>query len=121
MTSEAEEPPRRRTWVYILLALAILLVLVAFAVLGKELFPQSTATQVSVPGVVDSPRASAVAKIENANLVPQVTVQNSDTIDKGVVMSRTPVSGLWSMRAARSIWSSQRERRRRRCRQASRT
>jgi serine/threonine-protein kinase len=93
VTSEAEEAPRRRTWVYVLLALAILLVLVAFAVLGKELFPQSTATQVSVPGVVDSPRASAVAKIENVNLVPQVTVQNSDSIDKGVVMSQDPGVG----------------------------
>ncbi len=93
VTTEEEQPPRRRPWVYVALVAAILAILIAFAVLGKELFPQETAAQVSVPGVVDTPRSAAVARIEKADLVAQVTVQNSDTIDKGLVMSQEPGVG----------------------------
>ena len=91
-----EGPPRRRRpvwpWVLSLLLLAAAGVAAWFAY--TKIQDQLNANKpVAVPDVVGIKEPLAVDKIRNANLVPQVAREFSDTIPKGIVIDQSPDAG----------------------------
>ena len=90
--SEEEEPPRgrgRRAALWTLFALVVLGVVIAVALLLLNSGGQTYA----VPDVIGKTQAQATAAIQQAHLNPQVTQQNSSTVQKGLVISTSPSFG----------------------------
>jgi serine/threonine-protein kinase len=82
-----------RTLAYALLGLAVLAVFVIAALVGNSLFGGG-ANRVAVPEVVGFAQDRAEAAITDAGLtVGEVTLANSDTVDKGLVISQSPEPG----------------------------
>jgi len=82
-----------RTLAYALLGLAVLAVFVIAALVGNSLFGGG-GNRVAVPEVVGFTQARAEAGITDAGLtVGEVTQANSDTVDKGLVISQSPEPG----------------------------
>jgi serine/threonine protein kinase len=82
-----------RTLAYALLGLAVLAVFVIAALVGNSLFGGG-GTRVAVPEVTGLTQARAEAAITGAGLtVGDVTQENSDTVDKGLVTRQSPEPG----------------------------
>jgi serine/threonine-protein kinase len=87
-----EEPPRgrgRRAALWTLFALVVLGAVIAVALLllnsGGQTYP--------VPDVLGKTQAQATAAVQQAHLNPQVTQQNSSSVNKGLVISTNPSFG----------------------------
>ena len=79
-----------RTLAYALLGLAVLAVFVIAALVGNSLFGGG-GNRVAVPEVTGLTQARAEAAITEAGLtVGEVTQANSDTVEKGLVVTQTP-------------------------------
>ena len=92
MTSDGGDQREKggRTLAYALLGLAVLAVFVIAALVGNSLFGGG-ANRVAVPDVVGLTQARAQAAVTAAGLsVGEVTQTNSDTVDKGLVVSQSP-------------------------------
>jgi serine/threonine-protein kinase len=95
MTTDTDDQRDKsgRTLAYVLLGLAVLAVFVIAALVGNSLFGGG-ATRVAVPEVVGFTQARAEAAVTDAGLtVGEVTLANSDTVDKGLVISQSPEPG----------------------------
>ncbi len=88
-----EEAPRRKTWPWVLLVLAVLAVLA----LGVWALLRDTGAvqpdQVSVPNVVGDPEAQAVTALRNDGFDVETETENSDDVDEGLVISQDPGGG----------------------------
>ena len=92
-TEPVDDHPTRRRLAYVLLGVAVLAVFVAAAIFGREFFAKSDVPQVSVPNVVDLPRAQAVKKLDKFGLKAEITLKNSNDVAKGVVLTQDPPLG----------------------------
>jgi eukaryotic-like serine/threonine-protein kinase len=95
MTTDTDDQRDKsgRTLAYALLGLAVLAVFVIAALVGNSLFGGG-GTRVAVPEVVGFTQDRAEAAITAAGLtVGEVTQANSDTVDKGLVISQSPEPG----------------------------
>ena len=95
MTTDTDDQrdKRGRTLAYALLGLAVLAVFVIAALVGNSLFGGG-GNRVAVPEVVGFAQDRAEAAITDAGLtVGEVTLANSDTVDKGLVISQSPEPG----------------------------
>jgi beta-lactam-binding protein with PASTA domain/predicted Ser/Thr protein kinase len=92
-TEPVDDHPTRRRLAYVLLGVAVLAVFVAAAIFGREFFAKSDVPQVSVPNVVDLPRAQAIKKLDKFGLKADITLKNSNDVAKGVVLTQDPPLG----------------------------
>jgi serine/threonine-protein kinase len=95
MTTDTDDQRDKsgRTLAYALLGLAVLAVFVIAALVGNSLFGGG-GNRVAVPEVVGFTQARAEAAVTDAGLtVGEVTQANSDTVDKGLVISQSPEPG----------------------------
>ena len=95
MTSDGDDQREKggRTLAYALLGLAVLAVFVIAALVGNSLFGGG-GNRVPVPEVVGLTQARAEAAVTGAGLtVGDVTQENSDTVDKGLVIRQSPEPG----------------------------
>ena len=90
--ADQEEPPHgrgRRAALWTLFALIVLGAVIAVALLllnsGGQTYP--------VPNVIGKTQAQATAAIQQEHLNPQVSQQNSSTVQKGLVISTSPAYG----------------------------
>src|SRR5207253_11418869 len=90
-----EGPPRRRRpiWPWILAVLLLAAAGVAAWFAYTKIQDQLKNSNIPVPNVVSLRESLAVNKIHAAHLVPQVTRETSETVEKGVVISQTPNAG----------------------------
>jgi eukaryotic-like serine/threonine-protein kinase len=91
-----EGPPRRRRpiWPWVLAVLLLAAAGGAAWFAYTKIQDQLNANQtVATPQVLDLQESKAVAKIENANLVPNVIRRSSDSVKAGIVMSQNPIAG----------------------------
>ena len=87
------EPPRSRTWAWVLLALGVLAVFALALWLGRSFFGDNT-QQVRVPQIVGQPEETARQLLTDAELVPGTPTQEaSDTVAAGLVISSDPAPG----------------------------
>jgi serine/threonine-protein kinase len=95
LTDDEYEPPKRRKWPWILLALVLIgLVIAAFFVVPNLLADDSSEPDVSVPNVVGDSQAEATQRIVAEGLtVGKVTPRPSEEVDKGDVISQDPPGG----------------------------
>jgi beta-lactam-binding protein with PASTA domain/predicted Ser/Thr protein kinase len=92
-----EGPPRRRRPIWPWVLAVLLLAAAGFAAwfAYTKIQDQLNANEpVSVPNVRDLRQELAVAKIEDANLVPHVSHRPSDTVMAGIVIDQSPVAGF---------------------------
>jgi beta-lactam-binding protein with PASTA domain/predicted Ser/Thr protein kinase len=92
-TEPDDDHPTRRRVAYVLLGVAVLAVFVAAAIFGREFFAKSDVPQVSVPNVVDLPRAQAIKKLDKFGLKADITLKNSNDVAKGLVLTQDPPLG----------------------------
>ena len=84
-----EEPPRKRTGLYVgLLVVLLLLVAGILFFVGRSL--GSTSTQVTVPNVIGQTETDATNELETAGFKVKVTTQQNDTVAKGEVFDQDP-------------------------------
>ncbi|HUK93707.1 MAG TPA: Stk1 family PASTA domain-containing Ser/Thr kinase [Gaiellaceae bacterium] len=91
-----EGPPRRRRPIWPWVLAVLLLAAAGFAswFAYTKIRDQLNANEpVSVPLVIDLQEAKAVNKVQNANLVPHVVRQTSQTVAAGVVTGQSPDAG----------------------------
>jgi len=92
-TEPVDDHPTRRRLAYVLLGVAVLAVFVAAAIFGREFFAKSDVPQVSVPNVVDLPRAQAIKTLDKFGLKADITLKNSNDVAKGLVLTQDPPLG----------------------------
>lgn len=90
---EADEPPKRRGWVYLLLFLAALAALVGLVLLGRAILAnRAEAQRVSVPYVIGKTEDQARTLIGGAGLVAEVRSVTNPNAAKGTVTEQDPQS-----------------------------
>ena len=90
---EADEPPKRRGWVYLLLFLAALAALVGLVLLGRVILAnRAEAQRVSVPYVIGKTEDQARTLIGGAGLVAEVRSVTNPNAAKGTVTEQDPQS-----------------------------
>ncbi|MGH8868520.1 MAG: Stk1 family PASTA domain-containing Ser/Thr kinase [Actinomycetes bacterium] len=89
--AEEEEPRRRRTWAWVLLALAVIAVFVLAALLGRQLFGDSV-KDVSVPDVGGLRRAAAEERLREAGLELGEVRREFSTRPAGRVIEQRPAA-----------------------------
>jgi len=89
----AEEPPKKRTGLYVgLLVVLLLLVAGILFFVGRNL--GSSTKQVEVPSVVSAQVADATNTLQAAGFKVQTTTQQNDTAPEGQVVDQTPKGGV---------------------------
>ena len=87
------EPPRSRTWAWVLLVLGVLAVFALALWLGRSFFGDNV-QQVRVPQIVGQPEETARTLLTDADLVPGTPTQEaSDTVAAGLIISSDPAPG----------------------------
>jgi eukaryotic-like serine/threonine-protein kinase len=87
------EPPRSRTWAWVLLVLGVLAVFALALWLGRSFFGDNV-QQVRVPQIVGQPEETARTLLTDADLVPGTATQEpSDTVAAGLIISSDPAPG----------------------------
>ncbi|MBF4615889.1 Stk1 family PASTA domain-containing Ser/Thr kinase [Curtobacterium sp. VKM Ac-1376] len=86
-------PPVAWIWVGILLTVAVI-VGVVFFVANLQPGKPPVSSSVSVPNVVGSTYSAAATALEKKDLTPVKVEENSDDVDKGVVIRTDPGSGV---------------------------
>jgi len=87
-----DEPPRRRTGLWFLLALLLIALVGAMAFAVPKLL-DDTPEQVTVPNVVNLIQAAAESELKGANFEVDVVEETSSTVPKGKVFEQTPEGG----------------------------
>ncbi len=89
----AEEPPKKRTGLYVgLLVVLLLLVAAILFFVGRNL--GSSTKQVEVPSVVNAQVADATNTLQAAGFKVQTTTQQNDSAPEGQVVDQTPKGGV---------------------------
>ena len=86
-------PPVAWIWVGILLTVAVI-VAVVFFVANLQPGKPPVSSSVSVPNVAGSTYSAAASAIEKKSLKPVKVEENSDSVDKGMVIRTDPGSGV---------------------------
>lgn len=86
-------PPVAWIWVGILLTVAVI-VGVVFFVANLQPGKPPVSSSVSVPNVTGSTYSAAVSALEKKDLTPVKVEENSDDVDKGMVIRTDPGSGI---------------------------
>ena len=86
-----EEPPPRRKWPWIAAVVAIVVAVVAIAAIW--IFVEDRADQVTVPDVAGQTAAAATTALRNAGFQTATEGQESETVDKGIVIATDPRGG----------------------------